>query len=43
VIVMAVTGPGDGRPAIYPALRYREARAAIAFLKEAFGFTELAV
>jgi uncharacterized glyoxalase superfamily protein PhnB len=43
VIVMAASGPGDGRTTIYPALRYREARAPIAFLKEAFGFTELAV
>ncbi|WP_051950545.1 VOC family protein [Actinacidiphila yeochonensis] len=31
------------RPTVYPALRYRDARAAIELLKEAFGFTELAV
>jgi uncharacterized glyoxalase superfamily protein PhnB len=38
-----MAGTGDGRPTIYPALRYRDAGAAIAFLKEAYGFTELAV
>jgi len=30
----------DTNPTIFPALRYRDADAAIAFLKEAFGFTE---
>ncbi|GGO81250.1 VOC family protein [Wenjunlia tyrosinilytica] len=31
------------RPTVYPTLRYRDARAAIDFLKNAFGFTEVAV
>ncbi|KRV49293.1 bleomycin resistance protein [Wenjunlia vitaminophila] len=31
------------RPTVYPALRYRDARAAMAFLTDAFGFTEVAV
>lgn len=30
-------------PAICPTLRYKDARAAIAFLEDAFGFTEVAV
>ncbi|MFF3945607.1 VOC family protein [Streptomyces sp. NPDC001902] len=30
-------------PTVYPTLRYKDAKAAIAFLKEAFGFTEVAV
>jgi len=33
----------DTHPTIFPALRYRDADAAIAFLKNAFGFTEHAV
>jgi uncharacterized glyoxalase superfamily protein PhnB len=33
----------DGRPTIFPALRYRDADAALAWLKEAFGFSEQAV
>jgi uncharacterized glyoxalase superfamily protein PhnB len=40
---MVMTGSGATRPTIYPALRYRDAKAAIAFLKRAFGFTETAV
>jgi uncharacterized glyoxalase superfamily protein PhnB len=40
VIVMAGNGAA---PTVYPALRYRDAKAAIAFLKDAFGFTEVAV
>jgi uncharacterized glyoxalase superfamily protein PhnB len=31
------------RPTVYPTLRYKDAKAAIGLLKEAFGFTELAV
>ncbi|MFF3562864.1 VOC family protein [Streptomyces sp. NPDC002574] len=35
---------GNGAaPTVCPALRYKDARAAIAFLKDAFGFTEVAV
>ena len=34
---------GAARPTIHPVLRYRDAKAAVAFLKEAFGFTEVAV
>ena len=30
----------DMAPTLYPTLRYRDARAAIAFLKDAFGFSE---
>jgi uncharacterized glyoxalase superfamily protein PhnB len=30
-------------PSIYPSFRYRDARAAIAFLRDAFGFEEVAV
>ncbi|MFJ7072320.1 VOC family protein [Streptomyces sp. NPDC098781] len=33
----------EGRPSIYPTLRYADAKAAIRQLTEAFGFTELAV
>jgi uncharacterized glyoxalase superfamily protein PhnB len=33
----------DAHPNIFPALRYRDADAALAWLKEAFGFTEQAV
>lgn len=33
---------GDERTAVWPILTYRDARAAIAFLKEAFGFEEVA-
>ncbi|HWH11546.1 MAG TPA: VOC family protein [Solirubrobacteraceae bacterium] len=33
----------DGRPNIFPALRYRDADAALAWLQEAFGFSEQAV
>lgn len=33
----------DGRPNIFPALRYRDGDAALAWLKEAFGFDEQAV
>jgi uncharacterized glyoxalase superfamily protein PhnB len=35
--------PPANRPTVYPTLRYKDARAAVALLKEAFGFTELAV
>jgi uncharacterized glyoxalase superfamily protein PhnB len=38
-----MTADGAGRPTVYPALRYRDAKAAISFLKEAFGLTEIAV
>ncbi|MET7734491.1 VOC family protein [Streptomyces sp. NPDC005402] len=38
-----MTGTGGGRPSIYPALLYADAKAAIRQLTEAFGFTELAV
>jgi uncharacterized glyoxalase superfamily protein PhnB len=31
------------RPTVFPALRYEDAKAAIVLLKEAFGFTEIAV
>ncbi|MFJ4846154.1 MULTISPECIES: VOC family protein [unclassified Streptomyces] len=35
---------GDGAaPAICPTLRYKDARAALAFLQDAFGFTQVAV
>ncbi|MFD3453510.1 VOC family protein [Streptomyces sp. NPDC058691] len=35
---------GNGAaPTVYPTLRYKDAKAAIAFLKDAFGFTEVAV
>ncbi|MGW3246701.1 VOC family protein [Streptomyces sp. NPDC001070] len=35
---------GNGTaPTIYPTLRHKDAKAAIAFLKDAFGFTEVAV
>lgn len=34
---------GAAQPAVHPVLRYRDAKAAVAFLKEAFGFTEIAV
>jgi uncharacterized glyoxalase superfamily protein PhnB len=30
-------------PTLYPSLRYRDAKAAIAFLKDAFGFEEMVV
>jgi uncharacterized glyoxalase superfamily protein PhnB len=33
----------NSQPTIYPALRYKDAKGAITFLKEAFGFTEHAV
>ncbi|KUM82257.1 VOC family protein [Streptomyces sp. ISL-22] len=38
-----MAGTSDGRPSIYPALLYADAKAAIKQLTEAFGFTELAV
>jgi uncharacterized glyoxalase superfamily protein PhnB len=31
-------GPGDERPNIFPALRYKDAPAAMEWLKQAFGF-----
>lgn len=31
------------RPSVYPALRYKDAKGAIALLRDAFGFTEVAV
>ena len=35
---------GNGAtPTICPTLRYRDAKAAVAFLKDAFGFTEVAL
>jgi uncharacterized glyoxalase superfamily protein PhnB len=33
----------NGHPNIFPALRYRDAEAALAWLKQAYGFTENAV
>jgi uncharacterized glyoxalase superfamily protein PhnB len=41
VIVMAAAEAA--RPSIHPALRYRDTKAAIAFLRDAFGFSEIAV
>ncbi|WP_330457029.1 VOC family protein [Streptomyces sp. NBC_00820] len=38
-----MAGTGGGRPSVYPALLYTDARAAIRQLTEAFGFTELSV
>ncbi|MEU9171362.1 VOC family protein [Streptomyces sp. NPDC048420] len=38
-----MTGTGGGRPSIYPALLYADAKAAIKQLTEVFGFTELSV
>ncbi|KUM89660.1 MULTISPECIES: VOC family protein [Streptomyces] len=38
-----MAGTSGGRPSIYPALLYTDAKAAIRQLTEAFGFTELAV
>ncbi|MFJ9149306.1 VOC family protein [Streptomyces sp. NPDC102270] len=38
-----MAGTSGGRPSIYPALLYADAKAAIEQLTEAFGFTELAV
>ncbi|MFI0514042.1 putative glyoxalase superfamily protein PhnB [Streptomyces canus] len=38
-----MTGTGGGRPSIYPALLYADAKAAIRQLTEVFGFTELSV
>ncbi|AWW42717.1 MULTISPECIES: VOC family protein [Streptomyces] len=38
-----MAGTGGGRPSIFPALLYTDAKAAIRQLTEAFGFTELSV
>ncbi len=38
-----VDAPPNGMPQFYPSLSYRDALAAIAFLKDAFGFEEMAV
>ncbi|WP_217162743.1 VOC family protein [Streptomyces sp. AC512_CC834] len=38
-----MAGNDDGRPSVYPTLRYADAKAAIRQLTQAFGFTELAV
>ncbi len=38
-----MTDASGGRPSIYPTLLYRDAKAAIRQLTEAFGFTELSV
>ncbi|MFI6928762.1 VOC family protein [Streptomyces sp. NPDC050287] len=38
-----MTGASGGRPSIYPTLLYKDAKAAIRQLTEAFGFTELSV
>ncbi|MFJ1734398.1 VOC family protein [Streptomyces sp. NPDC088254] len=38
-----MTGTGGGRPGISPTVLYKDAKAAIRQLTEAFGFTELAV
>ena len=38
-----VEAPPNGLPQFYPSLTYRDALAAIAWLKDAFGFEEMAV
>ncbi len=38
----STTDAGGGTTAVWPVLTYRDARAAIAFLRDAFGFTERA-
>ncbi|PWI19230.1 glyoxalase [Streptomyces sp. Act143] len=38
-----MTGTSGARPSIYPTLLYKDAKAAIRQLTEAFGFTELSV
>ncbi|MCF3121736.1 VOC family protein [Streptomyces arenae] len=38
-----MAGDGGGRPGIFPTLLYADAKAAIAQLTEAFGFTEVSV
>lgn len=38
-----MTSDQSNAPNVYPALRYRDARAAIAWLGDAFGFAEVAV